>query len=107
MFNRFNDSLSWRVGRGNRILFWEDCWIGGRSLREEYPKIYVNSMQKDLRLEEVGKWTGLGWEWKKGWRREWFEWQKPSVEAFFTIIQQYKPKGRDEDQWVWKGKKSI
>jgi len=30
----FNEHLSWKLGRENRIMFWVHCWIGGRSLRE-------------------------------------------------------------------------
>ena len=30
----FNEHLSWKLSRGNRIIFWIDCWVEGRSLRE-------------------------------------------------------------------------
>jgi len=48
--------------------------------------IYANSVQKDLRIEDVGEWIDIGWEWKLGWRRDWFEWERPSVEAFFRNL---------------------
>jgi len=37
-------------------MFWEDCLAGGRSLRDAYPRLYTNSMQKNLRIEEVRQW---------------------------------------------------
>jgi len=42
-----------------------------------------------------------------GWRRTWFERRKPIVEAFLTTVQQCRPIGHDDDQWVWKGKKDL
>ena len=58
----------------------------GGSLKDAYPMIYANSVQKDLRIEDVGEWIDIGWEWKLGWRRDWFEWERPSVEAFFRNL---------------------
>jgi len=60
-------------------------------------------MQKDLRIEDVEQWTDLGWEWKLGWRRDWFEWEKPNVEALFRLLQQFELEGQGDDNWVWKG----
>jgi len=76
------DDIGWKMGRGNKIMFWKDYWEGGRSLRDAYPWLYANSMQKVLRIKDVEQWTGKGWEWKLRWRRDWFEWERPSVEVF-------------------------
>jgi len=48
------------VGRDNKILLWENCWEGRMSLRDAYPKLYANFMQKELRIEDVEQLISLG-----------------------------------------------
>jgi len=31
-------------------LFWDDCWVGNRPLRDEFSKIYANCMQKGSKI---------------------------------------------------------
>ena len=65
--------MYWKVGSGSRILFWEDIWVGGRSLKESYPRLYGNSNKKEQTISECGKWDNNKWEWNLAWRRKWFE----------------------------------
>jgi len=64
----FNESFRWKVGRGNKIIFWVDCWVGKMFLKDTFSRIYANSTHKELNLEEMGVWHGDEWEWKL-WRR--------------------------------------
>jgi len=51
----FDECLSWRVGKGNKIYFWDDCWSGKAPLKEVFSRIYENSTQKDLKLTKCRK----------------------------------------------------
>lgn len=54
----------WRVGRGDTVRFWENQWLDGGTLREQFPKIYIIAQQKgvnicDYHTREIGE----GREW--------------------------------------------
>ena len=42
----FNENCTWRVRKGNKILFWEDYWVGKKLVKEAYPRLYSNPVQK-------------------------------------------------------------
>jgi len=42
--NCFIDNLKWRVGRGTKISFWKDKWLGDNyNLQGKYPHLYLIS----------------------------------------------------------------
>lgn len=47
----FDKCLEWRVGEGNKVLFWEDKCVGGSSL---FPRMYAISNYKGRFVEELG-----------------------------------------------------
>jgi len=38
-------------------------------LKDEFARIYANSIQKGIRLEEVGECLGQVWKWDLEWRK--------------------------------------
>jgi len=42
------------VGRGDDTVFWKDVWVGSQSLHVKYPRLFVNFMQQDMSITEVG-----------------------------------------------------
>jgi len=59
----FNKNLIWSVGSGSKIYFWEDVWVGVTTLKVTYPRIYANSIQKNLKIQDFGEWQGQNWNW--------------------------------------------
>ena len=49
----FSKHLSFVVGEGTRIHFWNDWWIGDNTLKDLYPELYVRSYAKDVCISEV------------------------------------------------------
>lgn len=37
MKDKFYQFCEWKVGNGKKTLLWEDSWIGGRPLAEQFP----------------------------------------------------------------------
>ena len=48
--------MTWRVGSGTIIKFWEDVWAGEKALRDSYPRLYLISNKKERTINECGKW---------------------------------------------------
>ena len=43
--NALKKETTWRVGRGDKFRFWEDCWIGNDTpLMVKYPRLYQDFM---------------------------------------------------------------
>jgi len=54
----FQAEMSWRIGHGDKIKFWEDVWIGNTNLKSEFPRLYSISCNQTQTVEEVGGWEG-------------------------------------------------
>jgi len=59
----FQKEIHWVLGRGDKVRFWDDVWIGDTNLRSLFPRLYALSANKNQKVEEVGMgkaWTGNG-----------------------------------------------
>ena len=64
----------WKLGRGDQILFWEDCWVErGIRLKDKFPELYNLSSQKFHTVATMGTFGESGWEWSFSWRRNLFD----------------------------------
>ncbi|GJT56772.1 hypothetical protein Tco_0991826 [Tanacetum coccineum] len=59
-------TVKWEVGDGKAILFWVDIWVGGRRLRERFPRLY--HLCKEVSVGNKGAWRGDDWTWEWCWR---------------------------------------
>ena len=58
------DGTTWRVGCGDKIKFWEDCWSGHvEALKLKYPRLYRISLQQHKLIQQVGSFNDSAWEW--------------------------------------------
>ena len=51
--NWFDNNLTWRLGKGNKFNFQHDKWNGELSLAQKYPRMYINSIEKQLLFSEM------------------------------------------------------
>lgn len=62
--DKFLQCINREVGRGDRLSFWKDNWMEGRSLKYQFPLIYSIAQSKDSiicncfdgELREEGEW---------------------------------------------------
>jgi len=99
--NWFNQNTTWKVGKGDKIKFWEDEWLAIGQLKARYDRLYNNSELKDKTIRSLGSWNTGRWEWKFSWRREWFEWEKTLVDDFMSIISLVSFQPDNEDVRLW------
>ncbi|KAJ0511208.1 putative RNA-directed DNA polymerase [Helianthus annuus] len=62
---KVQDRLTPKVGNGDKILFWQDKWVGDRTLRERFPNIYAMESEKGCKVSDrykVGQ-HGIEWFW--------------------------------------------
>ncbi|GMP44796.1 hypothetical protein CsSME_00013572 [Camellia sinensis var. sinensis] len=64
----YSQNFKLSVGNGRRIQFWSDAWLNGRSLNEEYPRLFSLSTEKDGTLQQINAKKKLG-VWQLQFRR--------------------------------------
>ena len=63
-----NDFLklgSFIIKDGSQIRFWEDVWLGNRSLREQYPQLYNIVRKKQDTIDEVLRTPSPNLSWRR------------------------------------------
>ncbi|RZB79929.1 UDP-galactose/UDP-glucose transporter 5 [Glycine soja] len=105
--NMMQSGLSWNVGSGDKIKFWEDCWTGeGVALMQKFPRLYQISRQQHNLIQQVGNFSDTSWKWKLSWRRQLFDNEADSAYEFMRLISQLGHlEGEDQDgalQDLWK-----
>ena len=104
---QFNNVLQqgtvWRVGCGDKIRFWEDCWTGiGQPLMLKYPRLFQISRQQQKLILQMGSFTDSAWEWNLSWRRPLFDNEVASAVGFLEDISHTALQQHAADSWVWK-----
>ena len=98
----FDDRFNWKVGNGKESRFWEDKWVGDLELKNKFPRLYSLCRDKDELLECCGVWEEGEWNWKFGWRRNLFDWEKSQVGQLFEEIRGLSIDPDIDDSWVWR-----
>ncbi|GLT77858.1 hypothetical protein SLA2020_494130 [Shorea laevis] len=68
--NMLVKGFRWEVGNGCRVGFWRDIWVGDKSLRDLFPRLFQLAISKEGSIKENGTWEGECWKWSIEWRRE-------------------------------------
>ncbi|XP_068504156.1 uncharacterized protein [Phaseolus vulgaris] len=97
----FQKEVHWVLGRGDKVRFWEDVWIGDTTLKSLFPRLYSLSANKEQKVEDVGMWEGLDWKWRLGWSRDIFEWESKLEEFFSQHLGGADVKQNKDDVRVW------
>ncbi|KAI8535123.1 hypothetical protein RHMOL_Rhmol10G0150800 [Rhododendron molle] len=95
------DSFRAQVNSGDATMFWEHVWLGESALKEDYPRLFSLSTQKEVlisTLRTAGSWDLL-------FRRDMFGREKQEMENLkarlqLVVLNPLKP---DSLQWRWTG----
>ena len=98
-----SNQICWKLGRGDQFLFWEDPWGDeGIPLKDQFPKLFRVSSQRELRVAEVGSWTENGWVWNMSWRRHLFDNELQLASKFIDQIHATRLNINLKDTWIWR-----
>jgi len=97
----FQKEVHWKLGRGDKVRFWEDVWIGDTSLKSLFQRLYSLSVYQEYKIEDVGVWEGSEWKWRLEWRRDRFEWESELEANLFEHIVRADVKKTKNDIRVW------
>ena len=101
--NVLQNGTTWRVGCGDKIRFWEDCWTGDEvSLMIKYPRLYQISCQQQKLIQQLGNYIETAGEWNLTWRRPLFDNEVDSAVGFLGEIAQTTVQQHTTNSWVWK-----
>ena len=95
-------AISWRVGRGDKIKFWEDNWLDSEgSLLTKYPRLFIISCQQNKLIQQMGFQQDSGWVWDFRWRRSLFDSEIHMAVSFLEDIEGKSIQPHTADQWLW------
>lgn len=97
----FQQGMKRKMGKGNKIRFWEDVWFGGESLKDLFPGLYNVSEDKNKVIMSLGQWHEGRLDWNLSWRRQFFEWEHEQKEQLIDIILPACPQREGKDVWEW------
>ena len=50
----FHQQVVSKVGRGDKVRFWEEVWASNSSFKTLFPRLYSISLNQGQKVEEVG-----------------------------------------------------
>lgn len=98
----FDSMVVRKVEKGDKVLFWCNRWVGQQSLANEFPRLYLNSLQKEECIINMGEWAEGVWRWNFRWHRDWFVWEREVVERLSLMLSEATLVEGGEDSWIWK-----
>ena len=99
----FQKAITWRIGAGDKVRFWEDVWAERSNLKTAFPRLYSISLDKGRKVGEVGIWEGEEWRWRLNWRRNRFVWEDQQEEQLIRSLVNTSLNREIQDQKVWNG----
>jgi hypothetical protein len=96
----FSDAVVRKLGNGDCTHFWLERWVGDRPLREQFPRLFSLSSQKEALVREIWCTDGDMGRWNLTWRRECFQWELELVIQLHQILATV-VLNEDADSWVW------
>ncbi|XVF16533.1 hypothetical protein REPUB_Repub10bG0040000 [Reevesia pubescens] len=95
-------NFNWKLGSGNVISFWDDCWCSSKPLEYAFPRLFSISLLKDNVVSDFF----IDNCWSIPWRRRLFEWEQNEWRAMLHILVSHSPISHEDDQLSWKGSRN-
>ncbi|GKV05161.1 hypothetical protein SLEP1_g17203 [Rubroshorea leprosula] len=98
----FKEGVVKKIGEGKDMLFWHEKWVGDRSLKEKFNRLFNLSSEKDTCIADMGQWNNGEWTWTWRWRRNLFVWETNLLQELCSMLEGIKLTQGKEDNWMWK-----
>lgn len=82
----YASNLQLKVGTGGRIRFWSNPWCGNVCLKEEFPRLFSLSSQKEGLLKEFVEVSGATKNWSFTFKRSLFVWERNELLRLYGFV---------------------
>jgi len=96
----FVSEVSRRLGDGMNTSFWSDNWHPEGILHNLFPRLFVLSTQKNIKVGELWNRSAEGRNWEFTWRRSLFEWESVTLQNLLRLLEGVTI-GVGSDEWRW------
>ncbi|GLT81429.1 hypothetical protein SLA2020_528180 [Shorea laevis] len=93
--------FKWKVGDGRCVDFWSDKWVGDKSLKDLFPRLFALTTVREGRLKDMGFWRGDTWVWDCRWRRGCARRAVGEEEQLREMINGVRLRMEEADSWRW------
>ncbi|RVX18007.1 putative serine/threonine protein kinase IREH1 [Vitis vinifera] len=80
------ENMDFKVGKGNRVLFWTDKWCGNEALSQTFPQLFTLAGHKNAKVYEVWD-SSLG---QGGWNlslaRDFNDWEMDQIGEMLNLL---------------------
>ena len=98
----FKRNLKYRVGSGEKVMFWLDNWVGDRPLVVQFPNLVNCALDKEATVSSYLERIGIGSHliWYPIFRRNLKENEESQMLLLNLLSVVYNPGGQDERIWT-------
>ncbi|GKV28626.1 hypothetical protein SLEP1_g37648 [Rubroshorea leprosula] len=100
--NMLVEGFKWEVGEGNKVDFWQERWVGDKTLRDLCPRLYALAVKKEGKVSEMGNWDEGRWGWRVEWRRGTIGREKDEEVVLEKALEGVQLKEGVRDVWKWR-----
>ncbi|XP_009771107.1 uncharacterized protein LOC107812284 [Nicotiana tabacum] len=93
----FLQKITYRVGNGSHVKFWEDKWIGNTTLREPYPRLYQIASRENSLVAHNRE----GNIWNPLFRRNLQVWEINDLLLLLSSLEEFKIEEHQIDRLIW------
>lgn len=104
-YGAFSANISFTVGEGSRVRFWQDHWLQDGPLQVSNPRIFSLTSKPDAWVSEVIRRNEAGLEWDFRFRRPLSDWEAEELGHIIQAVQGYPYRLLTSDSRVWNGSK--
>ncbi|XP_049354731.1 uncharacterized protein LOC125819316 [Solanum verrucosum] len=98
MWTDFNAQVTFKVGNGLKISFWNEIWLGDVKMRILFPDLYIISLQQNDTTTQM--WSPQGWN--LIFRRALNDWEVERVVDLLQTLNLFLGINAESDKPVWK-----
>uniref|UniRef100_A0A2N9I5C4 Reverse transcriptase domain-containing protein n=1 Tax=Fagus sylvatica TaxID=28930 RepID=A0A2N9I5C4_FAGSY len=101
-WDKFSRLLTFDVGDGTRIGFWDDVWCIGEPLKVVFPELYRIARVKDAVVADHIHFRGVFVHWEVNFTWLIQDWELDSVSSFLEVLYSVTIHRNEEDKLIWK-----